>query len=200
MDVFLFLPKDLMNYSKNLIFSKKKATPLALYAVLISAIWQLISPHVVLASVEMTSAVELQAPAIASHPLLQQLRWQTASGNDIVEKTASSFPQAADAKPRKTVTMAVSAYTSDVAQTDSDPCTTASGLNVCTRNAEDIVATNYHYLPFGTPVRIPELFGDRIFFIHDRMNKRYTATVDVWMKDIADARKFGRKTATVEIF
>jgi 3D (Asp-Asp-Asp) domain-containing protein len=189
-----------MNYPKNLIFSKKKATPLALYAVLISAIWQVLSPHMVLASVEITSAVELQAPAIASHPLLQQLRWQAASDNDVVEKTPSRFPQAATAKPRKAVTLAVSAYTSDVAQTDGDPCTTASGLNVCERNAEDIIATNYRYLPFGTPVRIPELFGDRVFYIHDRMNKRYTATVDVWMKDIADARKFGRQTAIVEIF
>ena len=189
-----------MNYAKKLIFSKKKAAPLALYAVLISAIWQVLSPHVVLTSVEMTSAVELQAPAIASHPLLQQLRWQAASDNDVVEKSASSFPQASDAKPRKSLNMAISAYTSDVAQTDGDPCTTASGLNICERDAEDIVATNYRYLAFGTPVRIPELFGDRIFYIHDRMNKRYTATVDVWMKNITDARKFGRQTAMVEIF
>jgi 3D (Asp-Asp-Asp) domain-containing protein len=96
--------------------------------------------------------------------------------------------------------MSISAYTSDVAQTDGDPCTTASGLNVCERNVEDIIATNYQYLRFGTPVRIPALFGDRIFYVHDRMNKRYTATADVWMKDIADARKFGRRVASVEIF
>jgi 3D (Asp-Asp-Asp) domain-containing protein len=189
-----------MNYSKNLIFSKKKAIPLAFYAIVAAIISQVFSPHMILAAAEFSVAPELQAPAIASHPLLQQLRWQAGADGDELSDSALAFPQAADAKPRKAVTMAVSAYTSDVRQTDSDPCTTASGLNVCERDAEDIVATNYRHLAFGTPVRIPELFGDRIFYVHDRMNKRYIATVDVWMKEVADARKFGRKTATVEIF
>lgn len=103
-------------------------------------------------------------------------------------------------KPSHVVNMVITAYTSHVAQTDDTPCITASGLDVCKRGAEDIVATNFNWLPFGTKIKIPELFGDRIFIVHDRMNARYSQRVDVWMKSYADAVKFGKKYATVEIY
>lgn len=171
------MPKlDIWNRKRH-IFSRKKVTSVAFHAVLAATLWLAVSPHASLAA---------DLPQ-ARNPFTG-------------DRFSASFPVADLAEPRLTVTMAVSAYTSDVAQTDADPCTTASGLNVCERNAEDIVATNFRYLPFGTAVRIPELFGDRIFYVHDRMNRRYTNTVDVWMKDISDARKFGRRTAKVEIF
>src|SRR3989338_5141296 len=50
------------------------------------------------------------------------------------------LPQSPDAKPRRIFTIPVTAYTSEVGQTDSTPCITASGLDVCVRNTEDIVA------------------------------------------------------------
>lgn len=103
-------------------------------------------------------------------------------------------------KPTHVVNMVITAYTSHVAQTDDTPCITASGLDVCKRGAEDIVATNFNWLPFGTKIKIPELFGDRIFIVHDRMNARYSQRVDVWMKSYADAVKFGKRYATVEIY
>lgn len=164
------------------IFSKKKVTSVAFHAVLAATLWLPIAPHATLAADALPGAES------------------TSSLISFNSTEKASFPVASLGKPRKVVTMGISAYTSDVAQTDADPCTTASGLNVCERNAEDIVATNFQYLPFGTAIRIPELFGDRIFYVHDRMNRRYTNTVDVWMKDIADARKLGRRTAKVEIF
>ncbi len=170
------MPKfDIWN-RKSHIFSKKKVTSVAFHAVMAATLWLAIAPHATLAAEDLPQV----APAAAD--------------------SRPSFPVAGLGKPRKVVTMSISAYTSDVAQTDADPCTTASGLNVCERNAEDIIATNYGYLRFGTAVRIPELFGDRIFYVHDRMNKRYSANADIWMKDIADARKFGRRTAKVEIY
>jgi 3D (Asp-Asp-Asp) domain-containing protein len=84
-----------------------------------------------------------------------------------------------------------------VAQTDSSPCITANGFNVCEHGIEDTVATNY--LPFGTRVRIPELFGERVFVVRDRMNARYYRKFDIWMKDKAEAIQFGVRVAEIEV-
>jgi 3D (Asp-Asp-Asp) domain-containing protein len=106
-------------------------------------------------------------------------------------------------KPRLTVQARVTAYNSDPNQTDNTPCITASGLNVCERaknGREDIVATNIKNLPFGTRIRIPELYGDKLFIVADRMNPRYAKSVDIWMSDYDQAMDFGKQWATVEIF
>jgi 3D (Asp-Asp-Asp) domain-containing protein len=91
----------------------------------------------------------------------------------------------------------LTAYTSEVAQTDNSPCTTANGFNVCEHGVEDTIAANF--LKFGTKVRIPELFGNRVFIVRDRMNKRHPERLDVWFKNKNDAIKFGIKTARVEV-
>ena len=108
------------------------------------------------------------------------------------------LPQANDAPPRRTYSIPLTAYTSEPGQTDDTPCITASGLDVCERDIENVVAANF--LPLGTRVRIPELFGDRVFYVEDRMNKRYQYKMDVWMKEKAAAKTFGVKYATVEVF
>lgn len=87
------------------------------------------------------------------------------------------------------VYMTVTAYNSEVAQCDSTPCITADGFNVCEHNQEDVIATNI--LPFGTKVMFPELFGDRVFTVHDRMNAKYSYRADIWMKNHSDAIQFG---------
>ncbi len=94
-------------------------------------------------------------------------------------------------------THAMTAYNSEVGQTDDTPCITANGFNVCEHGIEDTVAANF--LKFGTKVRIPELFGDRVFTVRDRMNKRYTDRVDVWMINKKDALQFGIRTARIEV-
>jgi len=109
-----------------------------------------------------------------------------------------TFPVAEDAAPRHEYTIPLTAYTSEVWQTDDTPCITASGLDVCERNVENVVAANF--LPIGTRVRIPELFGDRVFYVEDRMNRRYHYKMDIWMRDLQDARNFGLQYATVEVF
>ena len=91
----------------------------------------------------------------------------------------------------------ITAYTSEVAQTDSTPCITANGFNLCKHGQEDSIAANF--LKFGTKVRIPELFGDRIFIVRDRMNKRYPNHVDIWFKNKEQAIHFGAQTARIEI-
>jgi 3D (Asp-Asp-Asp) domain-containing protein len=110
-----------------------------------------------------------------------------------------SLPKIEVKKPRQTVKIWITAYNSLPEQTDSDPCTTASGLNVCKRNTEDVIATNYQYLPFGTKVRFPELYGDKIFTVEDRMHQKYYNHADIWLKNKGDAKKFGRKYTVMEI-
>lgn len=93
--------------------------------------------------------------------------------------------------------MIVTAYSSNPEQTDATPCLTANGFNLCKHNQENVVAANF--LPFGTKIRIPELFGEKIFTVVDRMNVRYYYRVDVWMKDRASAKSFGAHFVSVEV-
>lgn len=87
----------------------------------------------------------------------------------------------------------VSAYNSEVAQTDDSPFITAKGTHV----RDGIVATNM--FPFGTAIKIPSLFGDKIFVVEDRMNTRYKKNVDVWFESKADAIKLGRRLVQIEV-
>jgi 3D (Asp-Asp-Asp) domain-containing protein len=91
----------------------------------------------------------------------------------------------------------ITAYNSLPEQTNDQPCITANGFNVCEHGLEDTIAANF--LRFGTKVRIPDLFGDRIFIVRDRMNKRYPDRVDVWMLEKSDAIAFGLRRVTIEV-
>lgn len=81
-------------------------------------------------------------------------------------------------------TVIATAYNSLPGQTDDSPWITASG----TRCHEGVVAANH--LPIGTKVMI-EGFGNRVFTVEDRMNKRYNKRIDIWFRDYDDAVKFG---------
>jgi 3D (Asp-Asp-Asp) domain-containing protein len=94
---------------------------------------------------------------------------------------------------RRFYTVVVSAYNSEVGQTDASPFITAQGTHV----RDGIVASNM--FPFGTALKIPALFGDKIFVVEDRMNARYQNNVDVWMESHADAVHLGRRTVQIEV-
>ena len=89
--------------------------------------------------------------------------------------------------------MPITAYSSSVDETDSTPHVTASG----TRTRDGVVASNA--FPLGTQVRIPDLFGDRILVVEDRMHQRFTHRIDIWMPSKWQALRFGKKQAEVEI-
>lgn len=97
----------------------------------------------------------------------------------------------------RTLHVDMTAYSSTIDQTDSTPCITANGFDLCKHNQEDVIAANF--LPFGTKVRFPELFGDRVFTVQDRMNARYYYRADVWMKTREAAIKFGYAYAKIEV-
>jgi len=110
------------------------------------------------------------------------------------------LPETNSKEPRYTVNITVTAYNSLPWQTDDTPCIAASGMDVCERNAEDIIATNFAHLPFGTKIKLPDLYGDRVFRVEDRMNKRYYQRADIWMKEYADAKAFGKRWTKMEVF
>jgi len=123
------------------------------------------------------------------------------NGNvSILAKPLSLLPTTQDLGEFRVTSMGVrtlTAYNSESSQTDGDPCTTANTFNVCNHGVEDTIAANF--LTFGTKVRIPDLFGDRIFIVRDRMNTRYPNRVDIWMINKDDALKFGTRRAEIEI-
>ncbi|MBI2055213.1 MAG: 3D domain-containing protein [Candidatus Sungbacteria bacterium] len=87
----------------------------------------------------------------------------------------------------------VTAYTSSPDETDDTPSVTASGTN--TRHG--VIAANF--LPFGTKVRIPNLFGDTVFTVEDRMARRFQDRLDIWFPTKTEAKRFGLQFAEVEI-
>ena len=87
----------------------------------------------------------------------------------------------------------ITAYTSSFEECDDTPFITASG----TRTRDGIIACNF--LPFGTRVRIPELFGTREFTVEDRMARRKSDYVDVWVPERETALVLGKTRTTIEI-
>ena len=113
--------------------------------------------------------------------------------NSLLPVSVSSVvtPDAVPSRQLKIVT--VTAYSSTVDQTDSDPFITAAGTTV----RDGIVATNV--LPFGTKIRLPELYGDQIFVVEDRMHPRNGSQIDIWFPERWQALDFGVKRTYIEI-
>lgn len=112
----------------------------------------------------------------------------------IAPKAVKVIPSVPKYKIKKSLTVVMTAYSSTRGQTDSDPFTTASGEKV----RDGIIAMNR--VPFGTKIRIPEKFGDKVFVVKDRMSARYGKTRgDIWMKSYKEAKQWGVKRVRVEI-
>lgn len=94
---------------------------------------------------------------------------------------------------RRSATVTITAYSSTVDQTDDTPYITAWNTTV----RKGIVAANW--LPLGTKVRIPELFGNKVFTVEDRMHPRNADKMDIWFQSREEALMFGVKRARVEI-
>lgn len=118
------------------------------------------------------------------------------SNSDLTSVSATSSPATSKAtlnKVAKKYVVTATAYSSSVDETDDTPFITARGTYV----RDGIIATNF--LPFGTAVKIPDLFGDKIFVVEDRMNRRYTDRIDLWFPSKSSALRFGVRTVSIEI-
>jgi 3D (Asp-Asp-Asp) domain-containing protein len=95
----------------------------------------------------------------------------------------------------KQIKVWATAYTSDPFETDNTPNVTALG----TKTRDGIAAANF--LPFGTKFMIPEMYGDKVFTVEDRLNARYNnqKIVDIWMSGKIEALHFGKKSITLQL-
>lgn len=114
-----------------------------------------------------------------------------------------SYPVAQDREPLQTVWVIATAYSSEAAQTDDTPCIPADGYDLCAHYEKygegNTIAANF--LPLGAQIKIPELYGDKIFVVHDRMNKRYgEGRIDIWMPSREEAKTFGVKRLKMEYY
>ncbi len=119
-------------------------------------------------------------------------------GTPVVEQlvtpvvTAAKLPTIPSIPAKRTMRVTATAYTSTVAECDSDPFTTASGA----KTADGVIAANG--LPFGTKVRIPDYFGDKVFTVLDRMG-RGGNRIDIWMTNRHQALEWGVRNVKMEI-
>jgi 3D (Asp-Asp-Asp) domain-containing protein len=185
-----------MNYYQKLKICYKKAKKLAKHlqlrkleiAVLLVVVVEFAFPQVSLAQ-----SIEEAQPTVVESEVIEPVL--SASEPAVVETVE---PIVENRQPKRVIEVIVTAYSSTVDQCDADPCITADGTDVCSRNTEDVVAANF--LPFGTEIKLPEYFGDRTFIVHDRMNPRYEYRIDIWMKSRQAAKEFGVKRVMVEIY
>ncbi|MDD5568947.1 MAG: hypothetical protein PHG23_00845 [Candidatus Pacebacteria bacterium] len=110
----------------------------------------------------------------------------------LISKNQAS--EQAQEQKKERILVIITAYSSTVDQTDEDPFITASGALV----RDGIVANNL--LPFGTKIRIPDLYGEKEFIVADRMNpSRSDYHIDIWFPSRAEAKNFGIKKAYIEV-
>jgi len=94
----------------------------------------------------------------------------------------------------KEIRVVMTGYSSTPEETDSTPFITANGTMV----KDGIVANNL--FPFGTRIRIPELYGDKVFVVEDRMSwKKGYYHVDIWFSSKTEALDFGAKRTHIEV-
>ncbi len=118
----------------------------------------------------------------ATDPLAPQPEYQSAISADVAPSTHTN------------VEVRVTAYASVPEETSSHPFITASGVHV----HDGTIAANW--LPFGTKVKLPALFGDKVFTVEDHMNHIYDkGSVDIWMPSVNKAVYFGVKHTDIEI-
>lgn len=108
------------------------------------------------------------------------------------DKTLPS--EIANKTPRMIRWVTVTAYSSTVDQCDDTPFIGASNKYVY----DGMVAANF--LPFGTKVKFPDVFGDKVFTVDDRMNVKYNSRMDIWMPAREQAKQFGARYLKVEIY
>ncbi|GMX58937.1 MAG: hypothetical protein MCSN_5910 [Candidatus Microsyncoccus archaeolyticus] len=114
--------------------------------------------------------------------------------NSFISLASQPIAKTQEEEVKKTIKVVITAYSSCPLETDDTPLITANGSQV----AEGIVANNL--LPFGTKIRIPELYGNKVFVVQDRMNyKKGYYHVDIWFPSREQAINFGAVRTYIEV-
>ncbi|PJC40693.1 MAG: hypothetical protein CO042_02445 [Parcubacteria group bacterium CG_4_9_14_0_2_um_filter_41_8] len=131
-------------------------------------------------------------PAVDSYQMVISRQERLYAPEELVQEQESFLPLEGEPSVISEHWITVTAYSSEPRQTDDSPFTTAWQTPV----RDGVVALNF--LPKGTLVRFPDMFGDKIFVVEDRMNVRYQYRADIWMYETHDARQFGIKYLRME--
>lgn len=182
-----------LKQNKNSFFNLKQGRRIVITLIIALFFDFLLFPLPTLAG-EVKGATESEEMILAENNALPGANQEIVSDSPVI---ISQLPENDPWEVKKTDFLIVTAYNSEAGQCDSTPCITANGFNLCEYGIEDTVAANF--LPFGAKIRMPELFGDKIFIVRDRMNARYDHRIDVWMKEKNQAVQFGAKVAKIEI-
>lgn len=168
----LFKRKTIKNLNDNLV----------VLALLSGFLWHAFNPIVVLAKSE------------SEIPVFSQKSQELVMSATYTERMF--YPKTKVELPDKKILAVITAYSSTVDQCDDDPFIAASGKRVY----DGMIAANF--LPFGTQVKIPSLYGDKIFTVDDRMNARYGyGRMDIWMDaPRSEVNAFGVKRVEIEIY
>ena len=167
------------NFAKTMNISKQQL--LANYGITIVALITLITNSIL-------PGFAKAAPAKQTEVVMRE----SVEGNMFPRTTAENRIGNADMVVKAVIT----AYTSTPDQTDDTPFIAATGKRV----HDGMIAANW--LPFGTKVKIPSLYGNKIFVVEDRMNSRYGfGRMDIWFDSSkGEARKFGVKRVNIEVY
>ena len=138
----------------------------------------------------------IEAPRVEAD--LVEISDQKDSGELAIIEGNSLLPASNPANPEpqniQRIRVVITGYSSTFWETDDDPYITAAGTWV----REGVIASNW--FPFGTKIKIPEIYGDKIFIVEDRMNSRKgDYHFDVWFSSSEKALNFGAKTTYIEI-
>ncbi|HEY4509867.1 MAG TPA: hypothetical protein VJC15_02670 [Candidatus Paceibacterota bacterium] len=136
-----------------------------------------------------TPMLNLQTQQVEENPSSIEERLIVTQTNTLLPLSSPMGPE----RVTKTMRVFVTAYSSTPEQTDDTPFITASGKLV----RDGIVATNL--LPLGTRIKIPEIYGNRVFVVEDRMNPRNDQHVDIWFPTYWEAKYFGIKRASIMV-
>jgi len=147
------------------------------------------------ASVWLAAPVVTVALVLGSYPGIAAAPDGIGDYPDAVQRQADL--RASAPKVVRRFKVVVTAYNSVPEQTDSTPCLTANGYDLCAANEENVVAANF--LRFGTRLRLPDYSEEKIYTVQDRMHPRFARRLDVWMRDRESAKQFGAQHLTVEI-
>lgn len=181
---YLFYLNINMALAQKNTLAQKTVDALAVIAISASLINSLVNPNLVRAADSSTST-----------PVVQPVE---------VDQETTPEPIKEVRKAKRTMTVVATSYSSEAAQTDATPCIPAMWkFDLCENFAktgiEDTIAANF--LPLGTEVRFPELYGDKVFVVRDRMNAKYNgkSRIDFWKSSKPAAVKFGAQRMVMEV-
>lgn len=149
----------------------------------------LVSTVLVLATTASFAVDNSQASEGSEDPLSTSWSVPVVQGTSLLAEAPHYGPE----KVVGRIHVVVTAYSSTPEQTDDTPFITASGSYV----RKGIVAANF--LPLGTKIKLPDIYGDEIFVVEDRMHPRKAYNVDIWFASTSEAKNFGIQRTYIEI-